>query len=96
MARSLSLAMRHYSVKPRNQIFVKGYGFLSFVRNIGKNVGKNISKNVNCKYSQKRLDHAKESPTDAHKTTLKRAIQKIAEETGDLIGNKIDDKSTRA
>ena len=49
MARSLSLAMRRYSVKPRNQIFVKGCGFLSFVRNIGKNVGKKISKNVSCK-----------------------------------------------
>ena len=25
-----------YSVQPRDRIFVKGYGFLSFAKNIGK------------------------------------------------------------
>ena len=34
-----------YLVQPRDQIFVKGYGFLSFAGNMGKNIGKNISKN---------------------------------------------------
>ena len=29
--------MTHYSVQPRDLRFVKGYGFLSFVKNIGKN-----------------------------------------------------------
>ena len=28
--------MTHYSVQPRDQIFVKGYGFLSFAENIYK------------------------------------------------------------
>ena len=28
--------MKCYSVKPRDQIFVKGYGFLSFAKNTGK------------------------------------------------------------
>ena len=32
MARSSSLAARRYSVQPRDQIFVKGYGFLSFAK----------------------------------------------------------------
>ena len=41
------------------------------------------------KYSQKLLDHAKQSPLDALKTTLKRVVQKISEATGDIIGNKI-------
>ena len=41
-----------YSVKPRDRIFVKGYGFLSFAKNMGKNIGKNISKNLSSKYSQ--------------------------------------------
>ena len=27
------------SVQPRDGIFVKGYGFLPFARNMGKNVG---------------------------------------------------------
>ena len=28
--------MQRYSVQPRDRIFVKGYGFLSFPRNMGK------------------------------------------------------------
>ena len=32
--------MMHYSVQPRDLIFVKGYGFLSFAKNIGKNITK--------------------------------------------------------
>ena len=35
--------MMRYSVQPRDQIFVKGYGFLSFAKNMGKNIGKNLS-----------------------------------------------------
>ena len=45
MTVSSILAMRRYSVQPRNRIVVKGYGFFSFARKIGKNIGKNISKN---------------------------------------------------
>ena len=42
--------MMGYSVQPRDQIFVKGYGFLSFAKNMGKNIGKNINKNLSRKY----------------------------------------------
>ena len=35
-----------YSVQPRDRIFVKGYEFLSFAKNMGKNIGKNISENL--------------------------------------------------
>ena len=48
----------HYSIQPRDRIFVKGYGFLSFAKNISENIGESISKNLSCKYSQKFLDHA--------------------------------------
>ena len=41
------------------------------------------------KYSQKPLDYTKQSATDTFKTSSKRVIQKTAEATGDLIGNKI-------
>ena len=41
--------MMRYSVQPRDQIFVKGYGFLSFAKNMGKNIGKNLSKNLSSK-----------------------------------------------
>ena len=47
------------------------------------------------KYSQIRLDHAKKSATDALKTSSKRVIQKTAEATGDLIGNKIANRITK-
>ena len=42
--------MTRYSVHPRDRIFVKGHGFLSFARNMSKNIGKNISKNLSSKY----------------------------------------------
>ena len=74
-----------YSIEPRHRIYVKRYGFLSFAKNMGKSLSN--------KYSQKRLDSAKKSTTDAIKTASKRAIQKTAEAT-DLIGNKIADKIT--
>ena len=70
-----------YSIDPRGRIFVKGCGFLSFTKNMGKSLSN--------KYGQKLLHSAKKSTTDAIKTASKRAIQKTAEGTGDLTGNKI-------
>ena len=77
--------MRH-STEPRDGIYVKRYGFLSFAKNMGTSLSN--------KYGQKRLESAKKSTTDAIKTASKRVIQKIAEAAGDLIGNKIADKIT--
>ena len=57
-----------YSVEPRDTIYVKGYGFLSFAKNMGKSLSN--------KYGQKRLDSAKKSITI--KTASKRAIEKTA------------------
>ena len=71
-----------YSIEPKDRIYVKGYEFLSFAKNLSN------------KYRQKPLDSAKKSTIDAIKTASKRAIQKTAEATGDLIGNKIADKIT--
>ena len=75
-----------YLIEPRDKIYVNGYGLLFFAKNMGKNVSN--------KYGQKGLDSAKRSMTDAIKTASKRAIQKTAEATGDLIGNKIADGIT--
>ena len=75
-----------YSIEPRDGIYVKGYGFLSFAKNIGRNLSN--------KYGQKIIDTSKKSTTDAIKNASKRAIQKTAEANGDLIGNKIADKIT--
>ena len=43
--------MTCYSVQPKDQIFVKGYGFLRFAKNMCKNIDKNVSKNLSSKYS---------------------------------------------
>ena len=75
-----------YSIEPRNRVYVKGYGFLSFAKNMGK-----ILSN---KYDQNLLDSAKKSTADAIKTASKRAILKTVEETSNLIGYKIADKRT--
>ena len=66
--------MMRYLVQPRDRTFIKDYGFLSFSKNMGKNIGKNI--NLSDKYSQKFLDHTKQSALDALETVSKRAIQK--------------------
>ena len=55
---------------------------------------KSMGESLSNKYGQKLLDNVKKSTTDAIKTASKRAIQKTAEATGDLIGNKIDGKIT--
>ena len=79
------IKMRH-SIERRDRIYVKGCGFLSCAKNMGKSLSN--------KYGQKRLDSAKTFTADAIKTASKRAIKKKAEATGDLIGNKIADKIT--
>ena len=45
--------------------------------------------------AKKLLNHAKKSAANVLKTTSKRVIQKTAEATGDLIGNKITDRITK-
>ena len=58
-----------YSIEPRDRIYVKGYGFLSFAKNMGKNLSN--------KYSQKFLDSTKKSTTDAIKTIQSNSIKTI-------------------
>ena len=73
-----------YSIDPRHQIFVKGYGFLF------------SAENMDSKYGQKLLDTTKNLAIHALKTVLKRLIQEVAEATGDLVGNKIAGNITKA
>ena len=82
VTRSLDLAMRRYLIEPRDQIFVKGYGYLSFAEKIGKNIDKNIKGKYNSGMlatHQKLLDHAKQSALDAYKAASKRVFKKTAE-----------------
>ena len=71
-----------YSIEPKFRKYVKGYGFLSFAKKCGNKHGKEL------------MDTATKTGIDAAKTTSKRIVQKTAEGTGDLIGNKIADKIT--
>ena len=61
-----------YSVQPKDRISVKDYGFLFFTKNMGQNIGKNISS----EYSQKLLDHVKQSAADALKLFQKEQFEK--------------------
>ena len=54
-----------------------------------------LSQSLIGKYNQKHFGHAKQSATDALKTSSKRFIQKTAESTGEMIGNKIANKITK-
>ena len=64
--------MTRYSTEPKDPIFVTSYGFLSFAKSLSKKISKIISKNLSGTYSQKFLDHAKQSATDELKTASKR------------------------
>ena len=70
------------SAEPRFRKYVNGYGFLSFARKFGDTYGKKL------------MDTATKIGIDGAKTVSKRVVQKTAEATGDLIGNKIADEIT--
>lgn len=55
--------MKHL-MEPIDQIYAKGYGFVSFA--------KSPSKSLRCKYGQNFLDTTKKSAGDALKTVSKR------------------------
>ena len=57
-----------YSIEPRDRIYVKRYGFLSFAKNMGKSLSN--------KYGLKFLDSAKKSTTDAIKQPQKGKFKK--------------------
>ena len=62
-----------YSIEPRERRHVKGYGFLSFARNIGTHATK-VAKSMSNKYGQKLADK-------------KPLIQKTSEASGYLVVN---------
>ena len=54
-----------YSIDPRDRIYGKGFGFLSF------------AKSLSSKFGQKYLDSAKKSTIDAIKTASKGKFKKL-------------------
>ena len=71
-----------YLTEPRFRKYVKGFGFLIFGRKFGNMCDKNL------------MDAAAKTGMDGAKAASKRVVKKIAETTGDLIGNKTADKIT--
>ena len=55
-----------------------------------------MAKDLSNKYTWKLLHSAEKSTTDLIKTASKRAIQNTKEATGDLFGNEVADKITKA
>ena len=72
--------MTSYSIEPRTRKYVKGYGFLSFARDLSE------------KYGKKLLHTARKTELHAVKSDFKKVIYKTTEATGELIGNKISEK----
>ena len=71
-----------FSTEPQYRKYVKGYGFCHSQENLVINMVKKL------------MDTATKTSIDAAKTASIRVVQKTAEATGDLIGNKIADKIT--
>ena len=57
-----------YSIEPRDRVYVKGYGFMSFARSM-----------IN-KYGKKLVDTAKKFATDAIKTASEREYKKLQQQ----------------
>ena len=86
-----------YLIEPRDWTFAKGYGFLSFAKNVETNIGKKVSKNVSTSVVnilKNVLIVLKKLAADALKTASERKIKKPAEATGDLIIDKTSNKIT--
>ena len=79
--------MRH-SIERRDRIYVKGYGFLSFAKNIRKTPAKGWEASMGKRFLMQQICRQQM----LLRLTLKRAIQKIVEATVDLVGNKIAEK----
>ena len=71
-----------YSTERKYRKYVEEFDFLSFARKFG------------AKYGKKLMDAATKTRIDVEKAASKRAVQKTAEATGDLTGNRIVDKIT--
>ena len=91
------------SLEPRYRRYVQGQGFMSFAKNIGNKYGRKLfdkSMDVGKKYGKKcgnkLLDNSISAGKDFAKIAGKKVLTKSAEATGDMIGNKIDDKITKS
>ena len=92
-----------YSLEPHYRRYVQGQGFLTFARNIGNKYGRKIfdksldvGKSMKKKYDKKILDNSLSAAKYFAKIAGIKVLTKSAEATGDLIGNKIDERLTKS
>ena len=78
--------------------YVKGYGFMTFAKNLGSKYGKKIMNegiSAASKFNQSKYGNMlKKHSSEFGKITGKKILTKSADATGDLIGSKIADKFT--
>ena len=73
-----------FAINPKSRRYVRGYGFLSFARNLASSQA-----------ARKVKDTALKQGKDAALKAGKRAINKGAEATGDMIGQKVADSLSK-
>ena len=92
-----------YSLEPRYRRNVQGQGFMSFPKNIGNKYGRKIfdksidvGKKMSNKYGRKILDKSIDANKDFAKIAGKKVLHKCAEAAGEMIVNKVADRTTRS
>ena len=88
-----------YSLEPSYRKYVHGQRFMSFAKNMGSKYGKKLfdkSIDVSNKYGRKLLDKSIDVGKDFAKKAGKKILDKSAEATGEMIGNKIADRITKS
>ena len=64
----MKIIKMRYSIEPKDKIYVKGYGFLSFAKNMGKDISN--------KYGQKLFHSAKKICNTCNKNCIKKSDSK--------------------
>ena len=87
-----------YSLEPSYRKYVQGQGFMSFAKNIGNKYSRKIVLviDVSNKYGRKILDKSMDAIKDFAKIAGKKVLHKIAEASGEMIGNKVADRITKS
>ena len=92
-----------YSLEPHYRKYVQGQGFTSFAKNIENKYGRKIfvkslhvGKSMKKNYGKKILDNSLSACKDFAKVVGKKIPTKSEEATGDMIGHKIADKTTKS
>ena len=87
-----------YRTDNRIRKYLKGYGFMSFAKNLGSKYGqKSINKVISAasEFNQSKYGKAlKKEGSKFLKTSSQKALEKATPAVGDYIGSKIADKIT--